>query len=131
MPKATATETANEGAGVGPLPPDIETMRTSARLLLADDGQVPEDLHTLALMLTGHINVLIPAVEKATRGLPRNDIPRACAMACIGEAGIRLRIGWPEDLATVQHSVAMKLARSVNALCDHYENLRGSARAKN
>ncbi|MFJ4551111.1 DUF6415 family natural product biosynthesis protein [Streptomyces sp. NPDC088817] len=101
-------------------------MRASVRRLLAEDVEppAPDELPTLALLLRGHINTLIPAVEAATRVLPENDVPRACAMACVGEARMRLRIG-DGDNDDVRLAVAVRLARSVNALADHYENLGG------
>ena len=46
-------------------------------------------------------------------------------MACTREAYTRLGLG-VGDYPPVRMSVAMKLARSVNALCDHYENLSNS-----
>ncbi|MGW1399292.1 DUF6415 family natural product biosynthesis protein [Streptomyces sp. NPDC002405] len=106
------------------LAPDIVTMRATVRRLLADDAEppAPDELSTLALLLRGHINALIPAVEKAARRLPKNDIPRACAMACIGEARMRLRMG-DGDNGAVRLAVAVRLARSVNALADHYDTL--------
>ncbi|MFI1293899.1 DUF6415 family natural product biosynthesis protein [Streptomyces sp. NPDC020792] len=67
-------------------------MRASVRRLLAADIEppAPDVLETLAQTLRGHINALIPAVEAATRSLPKNDVPRICATACIGEARMRL-----------------------------------------
>ncbi|MFF4828240.1 DUF6415 family natural product biosynthesis protein [Streptomyces sp. NPDC001312] len=105
-------------------PPDIATMRATAGRLLADGPEPPmaDVLQTLALMLRGHMNVLIPAVEMAARNLPKDDVPRACAMACVGEARMRLRLG-EGDNGAVRLTVAVKLARSVNALVDHYETL--------
>ncbi|MFJ2719353.1 DUF6415 family natural product biosynthesis protein [Streptomyces sp. NPDC087437] len=101
-------------------------MRASVRRLLAADIEppAPDVLETLAQTLRGHINALIPAVEAVTRGLPKNDVPRICAMACIGEARMRLRMG-DGDNDAVRLAVAVRLARSVNALADHYENLGG------
>lgn len=110
-------------------PPDIETMRDTARRLLAEDAELPspDELDTLALALRGHIMVLIPSVEDAAGRLPEDDIPRACALACVGEARMRLGAEPGRNLpAGVAH--AQRLARSVNALCDHYENLDGAHR---
>lgn len=123
MPHATAqpaTAAAEEQS-----PPDIATMRATVGGLLAADAEPPppDELSTLAPLLRGHINALIPAVETAARHLPKDDVPRACAMACVGEARMRLRLG-DGDTETVRAAVAVRLARSVNALADHYENLR-------
>ncbi|MEV5082360.1 DUF6415 family natural product biosynthesis protein [Streptomyces sp. NPDC056159] len=106
------------------LPPDLATMRATARRLLADDAEPPspEELETLTLTLRGHMMVAIPAVEIAASRLPEDDVPRACALACIGEARMRLRLEPGRTLpAGMAH--AQRLARSVNALADHCENL--------
>jgi uncharacterized protein DUF6415 len=106
------------------LPPDIETMRDSVRILLAEDAALPvlDKLDTLALTLRGHIQLLIPEVANAAAREPKDSIPRYCALACLGEARNKLRL---DDVGTpaVRFSVARKLARVLNALCDHYENL--------
>ncbi|MFJ2737679.1 DUF6415 family natural product biosynthesis protein [Streptomyces sp. NPDC087317] len=122
MPHATARPAATAEADQPP--PDIAAMRASARRLLADDAEPPEPdaVATLVLLLRGHINVLVPAVEMAARRLPKDDIPRACAMACIGEARMRLRMG-DGDNDAVRLAVAVRLARSVSALADHYDTL--------
>ncbi|WP_055491687.1 DUF6415 family natural product biosynthesis protein [Streptomyces sp. TP-A0356] len=105
---------------------DIATMRTAARRLLDEDAELPsvEELETLTLLLRGNIMLMIPEVEKATLGLPKDDVPRACALACVGESRMRLGLepgpGLPAGIAHAQ-----RLARSVNALCDHLENLGG------
>lgn len=111
-------------ANLDQVPPDLATMRASARRLLAEDAAPigPEELETLRLALRGHIEELIPAVEAMTLGLPKDDIPRACALAGVREARMRLGLG-VGDYPPVRMSVAMRLARSVRTLCDHYENL--------
>lgn len=119
----------NVQAGPGALPLDLETMRNTARRLLAEDAELPtsEELETLTLTLRGHMMLLVPAVEDAARPLPEDDVPRACALACVGEA--RMRLGMepgPTLPAAVAH--AQRLGRSVNALCDHVENLDGAQR---
>jgi hypothetical protein len=102
-------------------------MRKSARRLLAEDSEPPtaEELDTLTLLLRGHVMVAVPDVETLAQGLSEDDVPRACALACVGEARMRLNLepghGLPAGIAHAQ-----RLARSVNALCDHYENLSGS-----
>lgn len=118
-----------QGQGRTNLPLDVATMRASARRLLLDDAKVPtaEELEALTLLLRGHMMLLIPEVGKATGGLPKDDVPRACALACIGEARIRLghepRPGLPAGIAHAQ-----RLSRSVNALLDHLDNLSGERR---
>jgi hypothetical protein len=101
-------------------------MRACARRLLADDAELPTvaELETLTLQLRGHVMLAVPEVETAAGTLPRDDVPRACALACVGEARMRLNLESGHGLpAQVAH--AQRLARSVNALCDHYENLGG------
>jgi hypothetical protein len=107
-------------------PPDIETMRSSARILLAEDAGLPvlDELDALALTLRGHIQLLIPEVAQAAGREPKNSIPRYCALACLGEARNKLRLG-SDGTLPIRLSSARKLARVVNALCDHYENLNG------
>jgi hypothetical protein len=108
------------------LPPDIETMRTSARRLLAGDAIQPgaDELDTLTLTLRGHMELLIPDVEAAAGKQPKDDIPRYCALACVGEARGKLRAGQGPG-ADGGVTYTRKLARSLNALCDHWENLNG------
>ncbi|MFR9796340.1 DUF6415 family natural product biosynthesis protein [Streptomyces sp. MS06] len=104
-------------------------MRATARRLLAADAEPPspQELRTLLLLLRGHLMVAVPEVEAAAAGLPRDDVPRACALACVGEARIRLGLEPGHPLpARIAH--AQRLARSVNALCDHFENLGGGRR---
>ncbi|MGW9028882.1 DUF6415 family natural product biosynthesis protein [Streptomyces sp. NPDC055722] len=123
MSKATSTPRTDQQAD--PRPPDVAEMRRSALRLIGPEcpALAPEELDTLHALLRGHIQLLVPEVEAMAVPLPKDDIPRACAMACTGEARMRLRIGWPEDSAAVRLAVAKKLARSLNALCDHWENL--------
>lgn len=127
MPNRTAPPAV--ATGLAELPVDIATMRQSARCLLAEDPAPPADdaLGVLAVLLRDHIVQLIPEVEAATLRLPQDDIPRACALACVGEARMRLRLG-DGDTGAVRLAVAVKLARSVRALCDHHENLDGGRR---
>ncbi|MFJ3229777.1 DUF6415 family natural product biosynthesis protein [Streptomyces sp. NPDC086787] len=108
-------------------PPDLATMRATARRLLAGDAKPigGNELEALRLALRGHLQLLIPEVEKLACGLPKGDIPAACAMAGVREAETRLRLGTGEN-SPVRMSVAMRLARSVNALCDHYTALSKS-----
>lgn len=105
-------------------PPDLATIRATARRLLAGNAKPigPDELDTLGLTLRGHLQLLVPEIEKLAGKLPKYDIPAACAMAGVHEASMRIRLG-PGDNSPVRMSVAMRLARSVNALCDHYEAL--------
>ncbi|TFV33378.1 hypothetical protein E4K10_33175 [Streptomyces sp. T1317-0309] len=116
--------TARPAAGLEALPLDLKAMRESARRLLAGDAEPPtvQELLNLGTLLRDHIRQLAPEVESAARRQPKDDIPRACALACVGEARMRLRLGEGDNDA-LRLSVATKLARSVNALCDHAVNL--------
>ncbi|MGW2707231.1 DUF6415 family natural product biosynthesis protein [Streptomyces sp. NPDC001340] len=107
-------------------PPDIETMRSSVRRALLDAPSMSgmSELDTLARTLRGHMQVLIPEVAAAAARQPQDGIPRHCALACVGEARRKLGIGNGETLP-VRVAVTQKLARSVNALCDHIEILAG------
>ncbi|MGW7529670.1 DUF6415 family natural product biosynthesis protein [Streptomyces sp. NPDC054783] len=113
---------------------DIETMRETAALLLGpDDGldalpPAAAELDALTAMLRGHLALLIPEVEAKAGRLPRDSVRRYCALACVEEANRKLRVG---DGCTpaVRGAVARKLARSLNALCRHYEVLDSQAPA--
>ncbi|MGW3644974.1 DUF6415 family natural product biosynthesis protein [Streptomyces sp. NPDC000878] len=121
---ATAREAGTEAEDNRP--PDIETMRDSARTLLVEGAELPapDELDILTVALRGHIHLLIPEVAAAAAREPKDSIPRYCALACIGEAHNKLRLG-DGDTLPIRVSVARKLARVVNALCDHHENLSG------
>ncbi|WP_079064928.1 DUF6415 family natural product biosynthesis protein [Streptomyces olivochromogenes] len=115
--------------GQGHHPLDVDTMREGARRLLVEDAEplTADELSTLTAQLRGHVAVAVPDVETMALALPEDDVPRACALACVGEARMRLSLepgpGLPAGIAHAQ-----RLARSVNALVDHYENLSGSDR---
>lgn len=119
-PGRAATTTAES------LPLDIETMRTAVRQMLDPEAELPsyDEVESLTLLYRGNLMLLIPEVQGLARPLPKNDIPRACALACVGEARIRLDMEADPGLpGAIKH--AKLLARTVNALCDHLENLGG------
>ncbi|MEU9285016.1 DUF6415 family natural product biosynthesis protein [Streptomyces sp. NPDC048275] len=107
---------------------DVQTMRETAARLLAEDAELPspEELENLTLLLRGMIMVSIPEVETAAGKLPEDDVPRACALACIGEARMRLRLETSNGTFPAAVAHAQRLARSVRALTDHYVNLGGA-----
>ncbi|WP_330301585.1 MULTISPECIES: DUF6415 family natural product biosynthesis protein [unclassified Streptomyces] len=113
-------------AGLTESPPDIATMRECARHLLAGGTKEPaaDELETLTLQLRGHIELLIPEVQTKADRMPEDDIPRYCALACIGEARGKLKVH-PRPGRAPGLAHARRLARVVNALCDHHENLIG------
>ncbi|MGW2129941.1 DUF6415 family natural product biosynthesis protein [Streptomyces coelicoflavus] len=124
---ANATTPAATEAGGASAPPDIATVRATARRLLAADAESFEaaevaEVAEMTARLREDIAGLIPAVEALTRALPKDDVPRACALACLGEARMRLRLG-DGDTDRVRLSVAVRMARTANALADHHQAL--------
>jgi hypothetical protein len=118
---AMATSTDNTVA----LPLDVQVMRAAARSLLAEDADLSSDEESeiLTLQLRGHLALAIPVVEALADRFPEDDVPSACAYSAVMEARTRLGLEPRRSVAgRVAH--AQRLARSVNALCDHYENLR-------
>lgn len=105
-------------------PVDLQTMRETASLLLDPNAKTlpPERLEILHLALTGMAHVAIPEIEAASGRLPKDDIPRACALACVGEARMRLRLPSGETFEK-QLVLTRKLARAVRALADHCQAL--------
>ncbi|MFD8722374.1 DUF6415 family natural product biosynthesis protein [Streptomyces sp. NPDC059629] len=124
MPHRTAQSAAT--ADLDQVPPDIATMRRTAQRFLAPDAQpiANDDLTTLGSALRGQIEELIPTIEAMTRQFPADDVPSACALVCTREARMRLGLR-PGYNSPGRMTVAMKLARSVMALCDHYQTLGG------
>ncbi|MGW9029327.1 DUF6415 family natural product biosynthesis protein [Streptomyces sp. NPDC055722] len=113
-------------------PLDLATMRQAVYRLLDPDGvpealpPVGEELATLTLQIKGHLQLLMPAVQELTLQLPKDSIPRYCALACLGEASDRLSaLASPTPDREVVY--ARRLARTLNALCDHFEKLGESA----
>ncbi|MGW4541599.1 DUF6415 family natural product biosynthesis protein [Streptomyces chartreusis] len=117
-------------AGQTKAPPDIATMRTTAAAVLGpDDGPdafppSAAGLETLDGTLRGHLQLLIPDVQRAA-GSRRKDVQTYCALACVGEARGKLTVAVGGTLPSrVRH--ARRLARVLLALCEHYERLTGS-----
>ncbi|MGV9451529.1 DUF6415 family natural product biosynthesis protein [Streptomyces sp. NPDC003635] len=99
-------------------------MRASIALILPPDV-TPTDaatLDTLTGLLRGHMELVIPEIEQLAVRLPEDDVPRYCALACTGEA--RRKLNAVRGAGTYDAMVhARKLARSLLALCDHYDTL--------
>lgn len=126
---AHGTAEPREAAEQNQAPPDIATMRETVGRILEPDA-VPDalpprgnELETLTAELCGHIAVLAPAIEQAARvQLKPGTLHKWTVLQCAWEARSRLeatpssRYGGP-----VTH--ARRLARSLNALCDHYDRL--------
>jgi hypothetical protein len=109
-------------------PVDIATMRATAHRLLVYNAEQPtaEDAETLLALMRGQIELLIPELQACTERLPTDDIPRYCALACIGEARGKLSIT-PKPGVDRAVAYGRRLARVLNALCDHHENLGGAS----
>lgn len=106
-------------------PADIETMRAVVRRFLAADSLPPGmgEVEDLLLQMRGHMQLLIPDIEQAAARLPLDDVPRFCALACVGEASGKLS---PYARPSVSLDYAGKMARSLAALLDHHQNLCGA-----
>lgn len=130
--------TCPDGRGGGPVrtplsgsnattPVDIATMRETIEYVLGrpEDAEVPPsaptDVETLTALLRGHLELLIPEVARRAARLPKDSVPRYCALACIGEARRKLSTG-PSPRYGGPTGHARRLARVLRALCDHYEN---------
>lgn len=105
-------------------------MRETAAILLDPDAAAlapaPADLDTLMLRMRGHLELLAPEVAQAAERLDEGSIPRYTALGCVWEARSRLEAEpSPRTGGAVGH--ARRLARVLNALCDQYEKLGGSA----
>lgn len=101
-------------------PLDISTMTAAAAGLLDDVAEPPvgEALVSLTRQLRGHLNLLLPELEQRCDVAAPRDA--ACAQAGIGEARRRLAAD-PSSLDPLRH--ATLLARSVIALCRHFQRL--------
>jgi hypothetical protein len=111
-------------------PPDITTMRETVNRLLDPDA-VPEalppagaELETLTATVRGHLEVLAPEVEAAARRIKAGSL-RYAILGCVWEARSRLEVQ-PNSRTGGPIGHARRLARVLNALCDHYEQLTGS-----
>ncbi|TXS55246.1 DUF6415 family natural product biosynthesis protein [Streptomyces sp. t39] len=105
-------------------PPDLETMRDTARRMQALGGPParPQDLALLVDTLRGHVQLLVPEIQAMIRAAPSGDYAAAVALVGVDEAWRRLNThpGFGED-AAFRH--ARKISLSVASLCDHWENL--------
>ncbi|MFJ4682072.1 DUF6415 family natural product biosynthesis protein [Streptomyces sp. NPDC088789] len=102
---------------------DVPAMRETAREVLDGAEPVTEDrLDLVTSRLRGHLMMAVPAVLDAATTYPEGDIPAACALVGVEDARLRLD---KEPAATRAAGIAhaQLLARSVMALCDHYQSL--------
>ncbi|UUN27042.1 DUF6415 family natural product biosynthesis protein [Streptomyces sp. FIT100] len=119
MEQGTAQPLAAAAPGRCPL--DIATIRATAQSVLML-GDTRPGLADRADAMRGNVEQLVPAVRALIARLPSGDAPARVARIGVDEAWRRLYTtrGFGPDAA---HRHAQRLARSVLALCDHYENL--------
>ncbi|MGV9243613.1 DUF6415 family natural product biosynthesis protein [Streptomyces sp. NPDC003710] len=122
MSQRTAQLSTTQGRDHRPL--DLATMRQAVNRLLDPDA-VPEtlpptvaELETLILQLRGHLQLLMPELERLARRLPRRGAWRYDVLACVGDARLRLTRQTEPDVTHARH-----LARALNALLIHHGNL--------
>ncbi|MGW6485598.1 DUF6415 family natural product biosynthesis protein [Streptomyces sp. NPDC055056] len=103
---------------------DVLVMRQTIALVLPTEDDLPAglDVDTLTETLRGHIELIVSEVETNALALQKEDIPRYCALACVSQANNKLRAR-AGQAAYATLVLARKLARSLAALCDHYETL--------
>lgn len=106
--------------------PTPATMRAAASWFL-DQPTLPrhENLKLWHADLGSFLQRLIPVVEELAAGLPPGDVPAQVALVGVGEAERRLREPEAAGLRG-ETQRAMRLARSVLALCDHHAALTGA-----
>ncbi|MFC8367084.1 DUF6415 family natural product biosynthesis protein [Streptomyces sp. NPDC057239] len=114
-------------------PVDLVTMREVVNRLLDPDA-VPEalpptggELQTLTETVRGHLTLLVPEVEAAARKLKSDSVHRSTVLGCVWEACSRLETQ-PSPRFGGAPGYARRLARTLNALCNHYETLNGTTR---
>jgi hypothetical protein len=123
-----STEQPNEAHVKDPRPIDLPTMRETVACPLGPDAApdalppATAEVDTLTGALRGHLELLIPEIERAVGPRPKS-VAQHCALACVGEARGRLRAEpQPGIYGAVAH--ARRLARVLSALCDHHERIR-------
>ncbi|MFH9006585.1 DUF6415 family natural product biosynthesis protein [Streptomyces afghaniensis] len=105
------------------LPLDLDTMRACVDSLLREDAEdlTEAQLERLTLQLRGHIMLAMPEIEVPASVSSEDSAARVCAFFCLGEAQLRLNAE-PGRCVSARIAHAQRLARSVSALCAHYEN---------
>ncbi|MFI1356560.1 DUF6415 family natural product biosynthesis protein [Streptomyces sp. NPDC020898] len=80
----------------------------------------------LTLTLKGHLALVIPEVDRVASARRGEDtFARADARMAIAETCRKLRFK-PSPALSAHIAYARRLSRSLNALCDHYEQLCGA-----
>lgn len=120
MQHRTAPAQPTAGDLMTPAPPDIETMRDSARRAMTFQGDDLE-LDTLIALLQGHVRLLVPEIRALVQTAPAGDQTALIAQVGVDEAWRRVNTtAFGSDALNRQ---ARKLAMSTLSLCDHWENL--------
>jgi hypothetical protein len=103
---------------------DISAVRAATLRLLAKDAAHPgeTELAELARQLRGYIVIAVPDVRRAASRHPRGAALVRRAEAGVGEA-LRTLDAVPMAGPEAAVAFARRLARVVNALLDHHENL--------
>lgn len=103
-------------------------MRDTVNRILDPDG-VPqalppasEELHKLTATVREHIERLAPEVEQAAHTLKSGSVARYTVLGCVWEERSRLE-ATPSGRSGGPVGHARRLARVLNALCDHYERI--------
>lgn len=111
--------------GAGPKTLDLALMRETSDEVLPEDRMVlprHSDLERITRILRAHLALLIPEVSALADVQPRGDAP--AQVACYGVQEAEQRLDEIEGIGLLSaYRHAQRLARSVRALCDHYENL--------
>lgn len=106
--------------------PGTVSMRAEASWFL-DQRTLPRHqvVRHIGQDLRRFLHDLIPRLEDLVAGCPDDDVPANVAQAGVAQA--RHRMAEPESGESPRHSVerVKRLARSVVALCDHYDALTG------
>ncbi|MFJ4687900.1 DUF6415 family natural product biosynthesis protein [Streptomyces sp. NPDC091377] len=111
---------------------DLPAMRDAARSVLGERARLPteEQLELLTSRLRGHLMLALPVIVEAAAEYPEDDIPSACALVGVQDARSRLDKEPAARSRSAGIAHAQLLARSVMALCDHYESLTGGSASR-
>ncbi|GAB2880689.1 hypothetical protein GCM10027074_56190 [Streptomyces deserti] len=107
-------------------PPTSTSAMRAAATWFFDQPTLPRHQSTKLFSQDFHdfLDQLIPRIEKLTAAGPEDDVPAQVALAGVAEA--RRRMDEPEAAGLRGEVERVKrLARSVVALCDHYDALTG------
>ncbi|MFD5425197.1 DUF6415 family natural product biosynthesis protein [Streptomyces sp. NPDC127084] len=101
-------------------PPDLATMRDVARQVMADEETASAEL---VPAMCGFVYLMVPEVQALIRHAPLGDVPAQVAQVAVDGACRQVKTP-PGGGLTAARRHARKIATSLLALCDHYENLR-------